>query len=62
MYRLIMRFIISASIAMALVACGQTSTAPSEPAADIPASLSASGDAAQGKIFFEGIGGCSACH
>lgn len=45
-----------------LVGCGGQPAAPSGPAVDIPATISASGDAAAGKEYFEGVGGCMACH
>ncbi len=48
--------------AVALAACGQSTSQTAGPVADIPATLSASGDAARGKVFYEEQGGCVACH
>lgn len=48
------------ALAMALSACGSGES--SAPAVDIPATISASGDVAKGQVYFEGEGGCVACH
>lgn len=62
MDKVLLRCIVGACLIVWLVGCAQSSSAPAGPAVDIPTTLSASGDAAQGKLFFEGNGGCSACH
>lgn len=44
-----------------LSACGGSSSAPAPAGADIPVTLSASGNAEKGKVVFE-TQGCNACH
>lgn len=47
---------------LSLAACGGGQPAAPQAAAEIPVTLSANGDAANGKLIFEGEGGCAACH
>lgn len=50
-----------AAFAAILAACGSGGE-PSAPAVDIPATISTAGDIAKGQLFYEGEGGCIACH
>lgn len=54
-------FIALVACVVFLAACG-SGNEPSAPAVDIPATLSVSGDPARGQLFYEGEGGCIACH
>jgi cytochrome c len=49
-----------ASLCLVAAACGQAPAAPAS--GPIARTLSASGDAAAGKLVFENAGGCAACH
>jgi cytochrome c len=61
MRRTIMLVLMLAVAALTLGACGGTGGGGAAPA-DIPRTISAQGDPAQGKLVFENQGGCIACH
>lgn len=48
-------------LSLGITACGGAQPAAG-PVAEIPATLSATGNAERGKVYFEGPGTCSACH
>jgi cytochrome c len=56
------RLVLGSVLALALTACGRPAQQDSASAAVIPATISLSGDAAQGRLYFEGVGACAACH
>ncbi len=52
------RLVLGSVLVVVLAACGQPHQQSSGPITDIPVTLSASGDAAQGRLYFEGEGEC----